>query len=186
MADGQLELRLHLTHPRIPDDLSPFWTRSAAVCLNRHDHPSPVSFVVSTRDDTARTYDAEWDSPTDDQVRALDNEENTTEYGAYCVALAAAFAHLGRMALRRTGAGTGADWWLVPATADTSGSREYDLDRPDLAKLEVSGVDAGSDSVMAKRLDEKVAQVRRGRVPVQERYAGVVGFRVPEVRFAKA
>ncbi|MES2210151.1 MAG: hypothetical protein V4515_08200 [Chloroflexota bacterium] len=184
LADGRLELSLHLTHPRIPEDISPWWTRSAAVCLSRH-HTSPQDFDVSLRDGASSTYETGWEQPTDDHLRALGSELNTTEYGAYCVALAAAHAHLGRMALARTGAGTGADWWLVPIEADTTAPVEYDLDREDLFKLEVSGVDRRSEPEMKKRLAKKIAQVQKGRTPVAERYAAVVGFEALEVRMVK-
>jgi hypothetical protein len=184
LAHGRLELRLHLTHPRIPEDISPFWTRSAAVSLSRHN-TSPQDFDVSVRDGARSEYETAWDVPTADHRRALGNEANTIEYGAYCVALAAAFAHLGFMALSRTGPGTGADWWLVPIEADTSGPIEYDLDRNDLIKLEVSGIERRSEPEMKKRLAQKIEQVQKGRTPVAERYAAVVGFEMLEVRLVK-
>jgi hypothetical protein len=108
------------------------------VCLSR-DHEPPIDIDVSLLGADQALYSTDWQPPDDADARFHANFDDATEIGAYCVALAAAYPHLGRKALSRTGMGTGGDWWLIPIDAEV-GPAEYDLDRPDLVKLEVSGV----------------------------------------------
>lgn len=183
MADGNLELDLTRSHPVSPGGIG-YYVTAARVCLDRH-HQSPIDFEVTLEAGADAAYTTQWERSSDADRRLHADATDATEHGAYCVALAAAYSHLGRMALRRTNKGTGADWWLVPIGADVSGPPEYDLDRDDIVKLEVSGTDLDSPNEVRRRLAKKVDQVRTGRVPVAEQYAAVVGFPTREVRFEK-
>ena len=136
LADGRLELHPHLFH-RIPENLAAWYTVAAAVCLSRH-RDSPVDYLVATRgEEDVVTYATEWDVPTEDERGNFNSMMDATEYGAYCVALAAAHAHLGRVVLRRAEDGTGSDW--NPAPAQANGPPDLNWDEPDLIRLEVSG-----------------------------------------------
>ncbi|MHB8891189.1 MAG: hypothetical protein ACYC65_04010 [Candidatus Limnocylindrales bacterium] len=180
---GKLEINgLHRFHPGIPEDHSPYYASAAAVCLHRH-HTSPKPVVVSL-DTTSDSYEAEWSGPTAAEIRGLANKDEATRDAAYCIALAAAHAHLQRVALRRSEGLTGSDWYLVPADAEVGDDLDMDLERPDLVRLEVSGVDLDDDVKMLGRLNEKVRQARKGKSAFPA-YAGVVGFRGARVQFAK-
>ncbi len=180
---GKLEIaELHRFHPGVPEAQSTYYTSAAAVCLHRH-HTSPKPVMV-TLDTASDSYDAEWNEPTAAETRGLANKDEATRDGAYCIALAAAHAHLQRIALRRSEGLTGADWYLVPSDAEVGDDLEMDLERTDIVRLEVSGVDLDDDAKMLGRLNEKLRQARKGKSAFPA-YAGVVGFRGARVQFAK-
>lgn len=128
-------------------------------------------------------YEAAWEAPSVAQVRAYANEEDTTENGAYCVALAAADAHLGLRALRRCESRSGADYYLIPADVDPPEDPDLDLEHPALLRLEVSGVDDDEETIFRARLRRKLDQLSRGSSDVPA-IAGVVGFKGARVSFA--
>ena len=70
--------------------------------------------------------------------------------------------------MRRAETGTGADYYIGPP-----GSGVSDLE--DCIRLEVSGLDAGDQGEVRKRLLQKVEQVREGSGSLPA-LAGVIGF----------
>jgi hypothetical protein len=183
MTGRPLEIQdLASLHPGIPRSTSPYYAAAAAVCLQRRHRP-PKDVAVEL-DGLTEIYEATWLIPTSDEMRSFANYDEATRDGAYCVALAAAHAHLAHVALRRTEGATGADWFLVPLGSEIADDQELDLEREDLLRLEVSGIDADNPTKMHGRLREKVQQARRGRSPFPA-YAVVVGFAGAVVGFAK-
>lgn len=174
---------LHVRHPGVSPEVSAFYAAAAAVCLHRH-HRSPAQFDIAEDGDPAASYGAAWDEPSDSQERAYANEEDTTENGAYCVALAAADAHLSLLALRRSQSRSGADYYLIPDGTAISADHELDLERPDLVRLEVSGIDEDSEQALRARLRRKLDQVARAPSDVPA-IAAVVGFKTTRVAFAR-
>lgn len=179
----QLEIDDLARHHRgVPPSTAPYYATAAAVCMHRrHRPPKDVSVEL---DGAAANYEATWPVPTADEIRSFANLDEATRDGAYCLALAAAHAHLERVALRRSEGATGSDWYLVPAASEVADDPELDLERDDLVRLEVSGIDADNEVRLHGRLREKVRQARRGR-SVFPAYAAVVGFTGAVVRFAK-
>jgi hypothetical protein len=148
---------------------------AASVCLHRH-HGSPCSGAITLDSGPPAEVEFNWDTPSPAVHRANANAIDATEAGAYGICLASVDHRLGLIAIRRAQALTGGDYYLVPADAEIPGDPDLDLDRDDLALLEVSGIDRDTDSTMEGRLSEKVAQVR-ARGFSGRAFAGVVGFR---------
>lgn len=141
---------------------------AARVCLDRH-HQSPARVSISrlTAETAARI---EWERADERTRRALNNEIDTTEAGAYACIIAAVELSEGLYAVRRAETGTGADYYIAPA-----GKGVEDLE--DCWRLEISGTDKGSDSAVARLLQRKVQQTRNGRSNLPA-LAGVIGFEV--------
>jgi hypothetical protein len=93
--------------------------------------------------------------------------------------LAVAEAEFGHLAVSRAETRTGADYYLGPSTdlGDVD-----DLERA--YRLEVSGVDKGSRSVVRQRLMQKIDQARQGESMLPA-FAWVVGFKACLVAVAK-
>lgn len=113
--------------------------------------------------------DVEWQE-TDNRTRgAWANEIDTTEMGAYACVLAAVELFNGLVAVFRAETETGADYYVAPLGADVDDLEEH-------IRLEVSGVDRGSESAVRYRLRRKVDQLARGGGDIPG-IAGVIGFR---------
>jgi hypothetical protein len=110
-------------------------------------------------------------TPADDRCRAAwANVNVTTEKAAYGCAVAACELAEGLFAVRRADTGTGADYYV-----GLPGQGIDDLEG--CLRLEVSGVDHGSELAVEQRLKDKLRQARDGRSNLPA-MAGVVGFLV--------
>jgi hypothetical protein len=101
------------------------------------------------------------------------NDIDATEAGAYGVSLAAVESVLGMVAVRRAETLTGADWYIAPR-----GESAEDFEN--CARLEVSGVGAGTSTDVKYRLLVKIAQTLKGDSNMPA-IASVVGFKVREI-----
>lgn len=160
-------------HPGVSPGLSASYNEAASVCFDRH-HAPPVNLSIERP--AAFQVLAEWTPPDDGVKRAWANETDTTEAGAYCVALAAVETTDGLVAIARAETRTGADYYLGP-----QGARPDDLETSH--RLEVSGVDGGSVSSVRARLRQKLEQAAAGRSSLPA-IAAVVGFATRQVAIA--
>jgi len=110
-----------------------------------------------------------WENPSTAVLRAHANDIDATEQGAYAVSFAAIEALAGLVAVRRAETLTGADYYAAPLGVDAD-----DLEA--CVRLEVSGVDAGDESAVRRRLRQKLRQTEKGRSNLPA-LAAVVGFR---------
>lgn len=154
-------------HPGLTKAIANSYTEAARVCLDRHHH-SPTDFVLD-RSGSRSPVTVEWEPPGARVRGAWANETDATEAGAYACALAAVHLADGRVAVRRAETMTGADYYIAPP-----GYSADDLEG--CVRLEVSGVDHGPESTVAKRLQVKLAQAAAGRSNLPA-VAGIVGFR---------
>ena len=169
-------LRLHdldQRHPGVSRGVSVGYSEAASVCLDRH-HAPPVDLNIERP--TPIEVSAEWTPPDDGVKRAWANETDTTEAGAYCVALAAVETTDGLVAIARAETRTGADYYLGP-----QGASPDDLEKSH--RLEVSGVDDGSPSLVKTRLRQKMEQAAAGRSSLPA-IAAVVGFAARQIVIA--
>jgi hypothetical protein len=118
---------------------------------------------------SSTTQVVEFPIPDSRVLNAWANDIDTTEIGAYGVSLAAVESEVQLVAVRRAETLTGADWYVAPV-----GTEAEDLEH--CFRLEVSGVDAGSRSVIDTRLRQKIEQTRRGASNLPA-IASVVGFK---------
>ena len=161
-------------HPGLTKPIADSYTEAARVCLDRH-HQSPTDFDLD-RSGSRLAVTVEWE-PTDARMRgAWANRTDATEAGAYACALAAVQLVDGHVAVRRAETLTGADYYIAP-----SGHTLDDLE--DCLRLEVSGVDQGSESAVERRLHVKLAQAAAGRSNLPA-VAGIVGFRARVILLA--
>jgi hypothetical protein len=157
---------MHSRHRGLTPPIAGSYHEAASVCLSRH-HTPPVELTLF--DNGMRlTAELVWTAPGSRILGAWANTTDTTEAGAYGCVIAGIELLRGLFAVRRAETGTGADYYIGPL-----GSGEEDLE--DCIRLEVSGVDSGTEKDVNKRLLEKVQQALRGNSSLPA-LAGVVGF----------
>ena len=159
---------MHSRHDGLTEAIANCYAEAARVCLDRHHTPPEEIQIKSDDDETDHAVIANW-VPTDDQTKgAWANTDDATRDGAYAFALAAAELAKGLVAVHRAETRTGADYYIAP-----KGRTIEDLE--ECVRLEVSGVDRGSEGAVAQRLKAKLKQAAAGasNLPAM---AGVVGF----------
>lgn len=143
--------------------------RAAASVMFQRFHDSPEDGAISAGG-TRHMTSFNWDAPDARTVATHQNTDDATRDGAYAVAFAA-LRQLGPFVfVHRAERKSGADFVLV---------REGDDGGP-YVKLEVSGIGKGDQAAVARRLRQKVDQVKRPD-PAQRVVAVVVRFERPEV-----
>jgi len=152
-------------HPGISDAVCENYSEAAEVCLARHHQPPRTEFSIKCGGQTAKRV-LGWQFPDDTAQRAWKNADDATRDGAYIVSIAAAERELGLVALSRAETRTGADYYVGPPNAQ---------DLESAFRLEVSGIDQGSSSIVRRRLREKEEQAQRGHSSLPA-YASVVEF----------
>ena len=157
---------LSTRHVGVSEGLSTSYFEAGCVCLDRH-HTSPARFQLrdNGKDEMG---DAEWVAANERTKNAWANKDDTTEAGAYGLALAAIETLRGLVAVRRAETRTGADYYL-----GASGAVVDDLEAS--VRLEVSGTDDGEAPVIQRRLRQKLEQASKGRSNLPA-IALVVGF----------
>ncbi len=163
-----MRLALHnlvAMHPKLlghPTD----YARFGALALQRGMHSSPVKAEVEHEGFVGLEAEIEWLDQSLDLLGVAD-PKRITEDGAEAVALCYVNAKAGWVVKRRLRQGEFADWLLV----------QHDGGTGSLA-LEISGTAEGD---VRERLAEKQRQVGRCTLPVDERWAVVVGFTAPAI-----
>ena len=153
-------------------------TEAARVCLDRH-HRSPTEFNLHGANGASTAAVVEWPQADERMQRAYGNEIEATEFGACASVLAAVELVDGLVAIGRADTGTGADYYMAP-----KGTTIEDLEGfEDVVRLEVSGVDRGSESAVNQRLKAKLAQASAGKSDLPA-MAGVVGLEAKLIRLA--
>ena len=154
-------------HPGLTVHVGGSFSEAASVCLSRH-HASPVLMeVFCDAKQVNRIID--FQTPDSRTLKSWNNHTDTTEAGAYGVAIATVEAEENLVAISRAETLTGADWYIAPC-----GKQLDDLE--ECFRLEVSGLDTGTKSDIETRLRQKVEQTQRGRSNLPA-IASVVGFR---------
>jgi hypothetical protein len=163
-------------HPGLTKAISDSYSEAARVCLDRH-HISPIEISIEAATVNHEAV-ARWQRTDERERGAWANETDTTESGAYGVALAAIELSAGMVAVRRAETRTGADYYIASpnTTAD---------DLESWLRLEVSGVDRGDDSILQQRLRQKVQQALDGQNNLPA-LATIVGFRAKRIAIAWA
>ena len=153
-------------HPGLTPSIAASNLEAASVCLHRH-HAPPERFNLRVGEQRS-IVPVDWRQPDARVRKAWANDTDATEAGACALVLAAVERAEGLVAIGRAETMTGADYYVAP-----EGSEADDLE--DCLRLEVSGVDRGSASSVERRLNDKLAQARRGlsHLPAM---AGVAGF----------
>jgi hypothetical protein len=153
-------------HVGVSAGIASGYAEAVCVCLDRH-HTSPVSFQLKDNIENG-VAQAEWVIADERTRRSWANADDATEAAAYALALAAIEAMRGLVAVRRAETRSGADYYL--------GEPDSTLEDLEASfRLEVSGTDAGGQSVIDTRLRQKLEQARKGNSNLPA-IASVVGF----------
>ena len=158
---------MHQRHYGLTEAVAANNYEAATVCLNRH-HSPPAAFIVEHNGAAAIPVQVNWAVPDARTLGAWNNRTDATEMGAYACVIAGVELAKGHFALRRAETSTGADYYLGPP-----GTGVEDLEG--CYRLEVSGVDAGDEREVRRRLSQKAEQARKGNSNLPAT-AGVVGF----------
>ncbi|MDP3460743.1 MAG: hypothetical protein Q8S09_15840 [Hyphomonas sp.] len=155
MSDDLKFHDLSARHYGVTFHIAGSYAEAASVCLDRHHSPD-VKFELE--DNAKRSVaTASWQSPIDDRTKASwNNVTDTTEFGAYGLALAAVEHSRGLVAIQRAETRTGADYYI----GDPENAPE---DLENSLRLEVSGMESGNEAAIKARLKQKVAQTKHGR-----------------------
>lgn len=140
-------------HPGITPAVAETLHEAARVCLDRH-HSPVIEFAV--HGSPPRNASVAW-QPADQRCRAAHyNDTDATEMGACCLALAATEAVRDLVTLTRAPKLSGADYYLGRPGTDFE-----DLEAA--VRLEVSGIDSGTEADVKRRLRVKLEQARNGQ-----------------------
>ena len=166
--------RLSDRHVGVTEAVALGYYEAACVCLDRH-HASPQAFVLVDNEQN-QEVEVAW-SASDLRARnAWANQDDATEAGGYCLALANAELTRGLVAVSRAKTRTGVDYYLGPP-----GTTPEDLETS--MRLEVSGSDEGSQGALNARLRLKLEQASRGDSNIPA-IATVVGFATRRIQSA--
>ncbi len=157
---------LERRHVGVSIGLAACYSEAVCVCLDRH-HISPADFQLKDNSsiDVARAI---WITVDQRTKNAWANKDDATRDGAYGLSLAAIEVMRGLVAVARAETLTGADYYL--GLSDTSLD-----DLESTFRLEVSGTDEGTTSIINARLHQKLAQAAKGNSNFPA-IACVVGF----------
>jgi len=176
LVKKKLEIEnLSARHPGLTQPLADSYTEAARVCLDRH-HESPQIFSLNNEKEILDA-EVEWIKTTDKIRAAWANEIDTTEAGAYAVAIAAVEISESLFAVRRAETGTGADYYIASEKSNIN-----DLEKA--IRLEVSGIDVANEVMVNYRLNQKVKQAKLGNSNLPA-MATVVGFQPKIIKLKK-
>jgi hypothetical protein len=149
-------------------------TCAAAVCLDEQNHPNPVTLQIDGQ--YPCEIEIQWNAVDDTTRRFNADPEVATEYGAYGI-VSLIMPHLTNLTvIERSikGKGCGFDFWLGSIdNLDTLFQRK--------ARLEVSGIRNGSQSIIQSRVNMKLKQISPSDTLVPG-YICIVEFGTPRSR----
>lgn len=160
-------LDLSTRHIGVSTAVGAAFAEAACVCLDRH-HSSPVDFHLVDADKFNGLAQATWLTTDARAKSAWANNDDATRDGAYGIAIATIEVTRGLVAVGRAETRTGADYYL-----SFPGQPAEDFEKA--FRLEVSGIDNCTQSLMETRLNQKVQQAVKGNSNLPA-IAAVVGF----------
>jgi hypothetical protein len=150
---------------------------AAAVCLDDQNHPYRVELQIDGIQETK--VELLW-NPIDDTMRRFNaDQEVATEYGAYGIAALLMPYLTGLTVIERSvkGKSFGFDFWLGSINdPNTLFQRK--------ARLEVSGIRRGSESIIQSRVNMKLEQISASDT-LSPGYVCIVEFGTPRTRIVK-
>ncbi len=169
MEDAALPLHdLSARHYGLIEPIAGGYEAAARVCLDRHNS-SPVHVNIRAKAVESKAT-ITWEKADDRTRGALNNKIDTTEMGACGCVIAAVELTQGIYAVRRMETETGADYYVAP-----EGMGIEDLEG--CFRLEISGINKGSNKAVEHLLFSKMDQTRKGNSNLPA-IAGVIGFEV--------
>ncbi len=150
---------------------------ATAVCLDDQGHPESVALQIDGIQSC--TIELQWNA-IDDTIRRFNaDQEVATEYGTYGIAalIMPRLSNLTIIERSVKGKGFGFDFWLGSIDdSDTLFQRK--------ARLEVSGICQGSETLLQSRVNMKLRQISPSDT-VAPGYIAVVEFGTPKARIVE-
>ena len=154
---------------QIPPESGANLAHAAAVCLENCGHSSGVTLAV--HGENVESFTVEWSFLVTSVLKSYWSDlVEATEYGAYGLALLLMNSLTGLRVIKRSGQGTGFDWWI--------GDEDNVLQN--MSRLEVSGILMGSARQIRDRASSKIRQVRKAAAATPHAYIVVVEFGTPQ------
>ena len=152
------------------------YAEAAAVCLDEVSHSQNV--ILQVKGDSESQFSLQWTAVTDQMKRSYNDLQDSTEFGAYGVALSLVRELTGMSAVlqMRKGPNSGFDYWINSASDDMLQGA---------SRLEVSGILRGTPSAIKERLKTKKKQTEKSDSTGLPAYSCVVEFSKPEAHFVK-
>lgn len=145
--------------------LGEFFAEAGAVCLDEQGHKTGVNFVIQGNFDSIfRLY---WQEVTDKMRVFWNDDEITTENGAYGLACLLIRELTPFKFIQRAKKGPGFDFWL---------GNKNDFLFQNKSRLEVSGIRKGNHNAIKTRLRRKINQLKPSTLPA---YIIIVEFGTP-------
>jgi hypothetical protein len=140
---------------------------AGAVCLEEQGHSNGVELKVYG--EFIEAFKVYWPNVTDQMRLCWNDQEVTTEHGAYGIGILLIRDLTNFSIIERSRKGAGFDFWL---------GRGDGLPFQNKARLEISGIRKGDDSIVKARVQQKLKQTERsqGSFPA---YIVVVEFSRP-------
>lgn len=143
------------------------------VCMHTSGHSEKVKLMLSGMNNDS--IDLLWvDEYNDQKERAYADMQYTVEHGAICLSVMLSTVLTPYTIIERSRKGTGFDYWL--------GDKNSVLFQKK-ARLEVSGILKGDDSVLNRRYAAKVEQTQKSDGLKLPAYISVIEFSVPQAKF---
>ncbi|WP_428261611.1 hypothetical protein [Haliangium sp.] len=146
------------------------FVEAASVCLWEEGHR--CDSLLEVDGDIEARYRLLWKQPDEQVRRTYADPQEATEEGATAVAIAVLIDVTDYVVVSRSIKGTGFDYWLGHEAGNFA------------ARMEVSGVRRGAESVVDGRLREKLRQMMPSDHRGLPGYAIVVEFGAPRARVA--
>ncbi len=154
--------------PAITPAMGAALAEAGGVCLESQGHTPGVRLIVQGCRDGS--YGLTWHPVSEQARRSWNDERKATEMGAEGIAILVADIAIGYSAIEASRQGTGFDYWLGDETNATFQRK---------AGLEISGIRQGNDSMVRRRVSEKLRQTERPENPDLPVYVIVVEFGRP-------
>lgn len=144
---------------------------ASAVCFEDQNHRNGVELQVQGT--FIARYQILWQQITNQILRCYDDEEATTELGAYGIAFLLVLDLTDYTVVQRSRRGTGFDYWL----GTTEDNEELPFQNKE--RLEVSGIRCGDNNRVRARVNQKLKQVETSNYSVLPALIIVVEFSAP-------
>ncbi|MBI2273854.1 MAG: hypothetical protein HYU70_08650 [Bacteroidetes bacterium] len=147
------------------------FAHAASVCLESERHE--ITCEMKGTGHYTKMYNLKRFPVSDEMKRTWNDDEFTTEQGAYGVAIVMASREMNIKAIIKSKKKTGIDYWLG--------------DRPDFlfqskVRLEVSGIRKGNDSYINTRFEDKMTQSKKSDGTQLPALIAIIEFGTPEIR----
>jgi len=163
--------------PAITPSFGMALAEAGAICLTDCGHKAKVLLTVNG--DFAATFLIDWPDVTEQMRRCWNDEDVATEHGAYGLACLLILRLTDFTIIERSRRGTGFDYWV--------GYKDSDAEElfSNKARLEVSGIRIGDDTLIRQRLRKKIKQIQRSGGLSLPGYVVVVEFGRPKSQVVK-